>query len=259
MNDLTSGASFANYGTHFQQKIVQCLLMDRAWAEQMVEVLEPEYFDIRYLRFLAEVYVKYVEKYRTVPSLKLLISMVKDELKIGNDTILRDQTIEYLKHIRTNPDMGDLPMIKEKSLDFCKRQKLKKALEKTVELIETEKYDSIVDLMKNAIAAGTASELGHDFYEDREKRFELLAREVVPTGIPELDASDILQGGSGRGELHVITASTGVGKCVRKDTTIQIRYIAINVNGKTYKPWDKIATRRGVIWVKDLISSDELL
>lgn len=212
MTDLTSGATFADYGTHFQQKIVQCLLIDRAWAEQMVEVLEPSYFDIKYLRFLAETYVKYTEKYRTYPSLKLLISVIKDELKMGNDLVLRDQIINYLKDLRTNPDMGDLPMVKEKSLDFCKRQKLKKALEKTVELIETEKYDSIVDLMKTAIAAGTAAELGHDFYEDREKRFELLARDVVPTGIPELDAADILQGGSGRGELHVVAASTGVGK-----------------------------------------------
>jgi replicative DNA helicase len=108
--------------------------------------------------------------------------------------------------------MGDLQYVKDKSLDFCKRQAFKEALEKAVELISTDKFESVVDLMKTAVAVGMPNSVGHDFFEDKEARFVKNRRLVCPTGIKRLDAGDILRGGLGRGEIGVITANTGVGK-----------------------------------------------
>ena len=51
-----------------------------------------------------------------------------------------------------------------------------------------------------------------DFFEDIEARFVKVNRRVCPTGMPELDRKDILNGGLGRGEIGVVTANTGVGK-----------------------------------------------
>ncbi len=217
MSDVTtegaaSGPTFGQYGQHFQKKVVQALLCDPAWAEQVSEVLEPVYFDLKYLHYLADRYLAYAKKYKTYPSLQLLVSIVKDELKQGNDLALKEQVVDYLKSMRSAPDMGDLPLVKEKALDFCRRQALKRALEKTVDLIETEKYEAIVDTIKKAVAAGTTSGLGHDLTEDVEARYVDQRRAVVPTGLSELDANKVLNGGSGRGELHVVIAPTGVGK-----------------------------------------------
>jgi replicative DNA helicase len=111
-----------------------------------------------------------------------------------------------------NPDVGDLEFVKERSLDFCKKQALKNALEKSVELIATEKYESVITVMKDAISRGMPSSIGHDFFEDYESRFSKINRVTCPTGIPELDKKDILNGGLARGEIGVITAPTGVGK-----------------------------------------------
>lgn len=207
-----SKVSFAQWGQHFQKKVVQALLTDSQWAEQMTEVLEPHYFELKYLEYLADRYLSYARKYKAYPTLQLLVAIVKDELKSGSDIALREQVIEYLKELRNNPDTGDLPMVRERALDFCRRQALKRALEKTVELIETEKYEAIVDTIKQAVSAGTTSGLGHDLFEDVEARYVTLKRSTVPTGIPELDAQKLLNGGSGRGELHVVIAPTGVGK-----------------------------------------------
>ena len=73
---------------------------------------------------------KHAKKYHEFPTLQLLITIVKDDLKGDVDTSLRDQVIDYLQRMKQNPDPGDLPFIKEKSLDFCKKQALKEALEK---------------------------------------------------------------------------------------------------------------------------------
>ena len=205
-------AHFSQYGKSFQEKVFQGLLTDRTWATQMTEIMTPEYFDLKYLQYLCKSYFSYHQKYKDFPTLTLLITIIRDDLKEGKDTILRDQIVEYLQRIRVNPDMGDLQFVKDKSLDFCKKQAMREALEKAVELIATDNIDSVVDLMKNALAAGTPAAIGHDFFEDTEARFVKTRRQTCPTGLPQIDAQDILNGGLGRGELGVVIAPTGVGK-----------------------------------------------
>jgi replicative DNA helicase len=204
--------SFSKYGKSFQEKVFQSLLSDRSWAAQMIEVMDPGYFDIKYLSFLCEKYFKYYDKYKSFPTLSLLVTIIKEEFEKNTDTILRDQIIEYLTRMKTNPDLGDIEYIKDKSLEFCKRQVFKEALEKSVQMIQTENYDSVLGIMKDAIAAGLPSSQGHDFFEDIQARFVKVNRLAVPTGLKRLDDKDLLRGGLGRGEIGVLAAPTGVGK-----------------------------------------------
>jgi len=209
---VSGTAHFSQYGKSFQEKIFQGLLTDRSWATQMTEIMTPEYFDLKYLQYLCKSYFGYHQKYKDFPTLNLLVTIIRDDLKEGKDTILRDQIVEFLQRIRVNPDMGDLQFVKDKSLDFCKKQAMREALEKAVELIATDNIDSVVDLMKNALAAGTPAAIGHDFFVDSEARFIRTRRLTCPTGLPQIDAQDVLNGGLGRGELGVVVAPTGVGK-----------------------------------------------
>jgi len=204
--------TFASYGKDFQEKIVQSLLTDRMWAEQMAEVINTEFFDLKYLRFLADRYFSYHLKYKDFPTLPLLVSIIRDDLKTGNDTILRDQIVSYLQRIRHNPDMGDLEYVKDKALDFCRKQAFRGALEEAVDLIQVDKFDDVMDLMRNALSVGSTPSVGHNFFEDMDARFIHIARNPIPTGIPKIDEKSILGGGLGKGEIGVITAPTGVGK-----------------------------------------------
>lgn len=204
--------TFAGYGKDFQEKIVQALLVDKKFAEQMMEVLDVNYFELKYLQFLADRYFSYSKKYKDFPTLQLLVTIIRDDLKNGTDTLLRDQIIEYLQRAKLNQNPGDLPFVKEKSLDFCRKQALKEALEEVLDLVSTEKYESVVEVIKKAVSVGTTPSIGHDFLNDIEARFVRLKRECVATGIPELDRKEIFNGGLGRGELGVVVANTGVGK-----------------------------------------------
>ena len=205
-------ATFAEYGKSFQEKIMQALLCDKKWAAQMQEVARKEFFELKYIQFLAEKYFSYYQKYHTFPTMQLLVTIVRDSLRDGNDIILRDQIVEYLTRIKTNPDMGDLDYVKDKSLDFCRKQALKDALENAVELIATDKLDNVLGVIKEALTVGTVASVGHDFMEDIDARFLKINRNSVPTGIGKLDDRSILNGGLGRGEIGIITAPTGVGK-----------------------------------------------
>lgn len=208
----TQATGFAAYGKSFQEKIIQALLVDKQFAEQMLEVMNVEYFELKHLQYLAGKYFAYSKKYKDFPTLNLLVTIIKDDLKNGSDVILRDQIIDLLQRIKTNPDSGDLPFIKEKSLDFCRKQALKSAIEKAIDLVSTEKYESIVEVIRDAVSVGTTPSVGHDFMNDFEARFIRLKREVVPTGMEQLDKKEILQGGLGRGEIGVVVGNTGTGK-----------------------------------------------
>jgi replicative DNA helicase len=210
--DEIPSKQFAQYNKPFQEKIFQGLLTDTRWAAQMVEVMRPDFFELRYLEYLCEKYFNYFRQYRCFPTQSLLISIIKDSLGDGGDLVLRDQIVSFLIRIRENPNPGDIAYVKEKSLDFCKRQAFKEALEKSVELINADSFESVISLMKNAVSIGMPNTVGHDFFEDIEARFQKIDRKVCPTGIPELDAKSILGGGLGRGEIAVVTANTGVGK-----------------------------------------------
>ena len=211
--DLTGNSScFSHYGKAFQEKIFQGLLLDRIWGAQMYEVMRPDFFEVNYLQYLTRLYFKYYSQYKAFPTLQLLITIIKDDLSEGNDVILRDQIVEFLHRIKSNPHPGDIGYVKDKTLDFCKRQAFKDALHQAVELIQTEKFDSVISLMKEAVSVGMPHSIGHDFMEDIEARFVKSHRIPCPTGLPRVDAPDILDGGLGRGEIGVVVANTGVGK-----------------------------------------------
>jgi replicative DNA helicase len=211
LNSVEAG-QFAQYNKNFQEKILQGLLSDKQWATQMVEIMRPDFFELRYLEYLSEKYFAYFSQYRCFPTQLLLISIIKDALNEEGDVLLRDQIVSYLVRMKENPNPNDLAYVKEKSLDFCKRQAFKEALEESVNLISTGEFESVISLMKNAVSIGLPNTVGHDFFEDLEARFQKINRCVCPTGIYELDSKDILNGGLGRGEIGVVTANTGVGK-----------------------------------------------
>jgi len=185
--------------------------MDKDWAAQMLEVSKPEYFELKYLQYLSEKYFEHFRNFRTFPTLSLLASVVKEDLR-GTSKALQGQVIDYLTRIKFNPEYGDLPKVKEMALAFCRKQAMKEALESAVDLIETGNHEQVVKIMKEAVAVGIPASVGHDFKEDFEARFVKMDRKACPTGIPQLDRQDVLNGGLGRGEIGVVTAPTGVGK-----------------------------------------------
>lgn len=255
----TTGPTFGQFGKSFQEKLGQALLTDPKWAEQMCEVIDTSYFEVNYLKFLADRYFAYAKKYKVFPTLQLLVTIIRDDLRTGTDVILRDQIVDYLQRMKANPDPGDLAFIKDRSLEFCRKQALKKALESAVDQMQANKYEAIVETIKKAVQVGTAPSLGHDFFNELEARFTKLKRDTIPTRLPELDKKDILNGGSGKGELCCVVGASGAGKCSVRDTYIHVKYTAIKINGKLFKPWDRVSTSRGLIFARDVVETDELV
>lgn len=196
----------------FQEKIVQAMIMDRAWAAQFAEVLDVNFFEHGYLKLIADRYVGYHLKFKEFPSQELLRTLLIEDLKNDKDMLHRQQVQQFLVKVAKNDNLGDLPYVKDRALEFCRKQGLQLALEKSVELIVNEDYDKVASVIKNALTAGTATTTGLELNQDIDARYSETYRHTIPTGIEQLDQKKILNGGLGGGELGVVVAPTGVGK-----------------------------------------------
>jgi archaellum biogenesis ATPase FlaH len=200
--------SFSRYGKTFQEGLAALILEDRAFCDQIQEVLETEYFELKYLQVFVDKIFSYKEKYNVHPTSKILTTILRIELDDETDAV-KKQTRDFFARIY-NTEIKDAEFVKNTALDFCRKQVLKSAMIQSVSLLKSSSFDEIAKVINDALKLGNDSNFGYDYIQDFEKRFEIKARDPIATGWDEIDA--LLQGGLGNGELGVVIAPTGAGK-----------------------------------------------
>jgi replicative DNA helicase len=205
---MQTNINFSKYGKQFQESLAQMIMEDRPFADQIEEVLDASFFELKYLRVFVTKLFNYRKKYNVHPTDKILAAVLRTELESHND-VLQKQVRDYFARICIS-DIQDEKYIKETALDFCKKQKLKEALMQSVDLIENASYDEVRTVIGQALNLGTDNDFGHDFLRDFEARYEIKARNPITTGWDKVD--QIMKKGLGTGELGVVIAPTGAGK-----------------------------------------------
>tara|TARA_R100001510_G_C7654614_1_gene213323 strand:- start:1872 stop:3248 length:1377 start_codon:yes stop_codon:yes gene_type:complete len=200
--------SFSKYGKDFQETLCQMILQDRPFADQISEVLDINFLELRYLRVFVQKIFEYREKYEVHPTYKTMISIIRADLEDEN-VATQQQLRNYFARIHDSQVSGS-EYTKNIALDFCRKQKLKEAMIKSVPLLEKSSFDEIAKVINDAIKMGDPSDFGYDYLKDFEKRFEIKARNPITTGWQDID--DLCRGGLGKGELGVVIAPTGAGK-----------------------------------------------
>ena len=201
--------TFSKFGKTFQEKLVKTILFDRNFANQMEEVLDTTYLELKYLQVFVDLMFQHKKDYPH-PTYEAMVSVVRTQTDDYSSSIIK-QVIDFLARLKSN-SIGDEDQeyIKEKSLDFCKKQKLKEAILKSVGLLQNQSFEQIQKVINDAMNLGADNNHGHDYHKDVLDRFELKMRNPVSTAWDEID--NITKGGLGKRELGVVVAPTGAGK-----------------------------------------------
>jgi hypothetical protein len=202
--------SFSKFGKTFQEDLCHLILNDRSFADQIFEVLDLNFLELKHLRVFVGKVKDYRKKYGVHPTSNIMHSIIRTGLD-GEPESVKVRIREYYARVLATgslPDSADF--IKDTALDFCKKQKLKEALIKSVELIKSSSFDEVSKVIDNALKLGSDNTLGYDYIADFEARFLKKARDPVTTGWIDID--NISKGGLGKGELGVVVAPTGAGK-----------------------------------------------
>lgn len=200
--------NFSKFGKSFQESLAYLILIDRPFADQIFEVLEYTYFEIKYLQVFIKLISDYREKYKIHPTPKILETLIRTKLD-NFPEIIQKQIINYFNRLQTDGIDGR-EFIKDTALDFCKKQKLKQALVESVKLIEKSSFDEVAGVINKALILGTHGEIGHEYIKDFEIRYSPKEHRPIPTGWDEINS--IMKGGLGRGQLGVVVAPSGAGK-----------------------------------------------
>ena len=200
---------FSKYGKDFQEDLCHLILDDRPFADQIFEVLDINFLELKYLRVFTEKVLEYREKYVMHPNRKVMVTIIKSGLGDHSEAT-RKQIVDYFSRVMIKEVVENSQFIKDTALDFCRKQKLKEAMVKSAKLINTCSFDEISKLINDAIILGESNDFGYDYVKDFEKRFELKARNPISTAWSEFDT--LMGGGLGSGELGVVIAPTGAGK-----------------------------------------------
>jgi len=204
----TNDASFGRYGKSFQEGLVQLIYEDRSFADQITEVLDPQFIELNYLRIFLQKIMDYRDRYRRHPSVHAITTILKTELET-QDEVIQKQVREYFLRIHDH-ELSDVEYIKETSIDFCRKQNLKEAMLKSVGLLQNCSFDEISTVINEALKLGSETNFGYDYMADFETRFVPRYRVPCTTGWPEIDK--LCGGGLGKSELGVVIAPTGAGK-----------------------------------------------
>jgi len=201
-------ANFSKYGKSFQEKLCMVILDDRAFADQIEEVLDINFLELNYLKlFLTKVF-SYREKYGVHPSRDIMKTILRSDLDAENELTAKQVREFYVRSQITV--LTDVEYIKDTSLDFCKKQNLKSAMVKSIGLLQNSSYDEIAQVINDSLRLGMNNEEGYDWKKDFEERFKPRFRNPISTGWDLID--NICKGGLGQKELGVVIAPTGAGK-----------------------------------------------
>jgi len=201
--------SLGIFGKSFQENMCKLMLYDRSYCDQMQEVLDVKYLELKYLQVFTDKLFNYKKEYGIHPTNETLNSVLNTELTDENE-VIQKQVMDYFVKVQAFPDISDKDYIVSKSVDFCRKQVLKKAMMKSVPLLNKCSFEEIEKLISDALRLGINNDHGYDYIKDFEARFIERARNPVTTGWTKIDK--ITKGGLGQGELVVVVAPTGAGK-----------------------------------------------
>jgi len=153
--------------------------------------------------------MKYREKYSTHPNHEVMMTLLRTELN-HHDKATAKQVRGFFARVHSSDGIEEAVWIKDKAIDFCRKQVLKQAMMKSVRLLKSSSFDEIEKVIQDALKLGTDNNFGHEYHKDALTRFEIINRSPITTGWPRMD--EICKGGLGKSELGVVIAPTGAGK-----------------------------------------------
>lgn len=205
---MSEEKNFGYLGHTFQQQLIKSIIEDKKFGDVIIDVLESKYFDNNSFKFIMENIKELHLSYNKVPNYETLAQKIMSEG--GNKDVNRPHidTLESIKNLEKNDEF-----VKDKSLNFCRQQNLKKELKVIQSIIdngEFESYSKIEQKIQKALQVGIMNDTVVDVFHNIDDALEKDYRLPIRTGIVGLD--NVLKGGLGRGELGVILAPTGTGK-----------------------------------------------
>lgn len=200
---------FSYLGAEYQYKLILQMLTDQKFANSIIEIIDPNYFQEQHLKAIVKTIKEAKEEFEIIIDKQALEYRLLGSV---TEEYARRSLISELRKIEES-SLNDSEYVQKTALKFCKQKELKKSIDKITVIIDRgdiDGYDDCEQILRKALDYGNTSDDAMDVLENMESVFLDDFRNPIPTGISGLD--EVMDGGLSKGELAVILAPFGVGK-----------------------------------------------
>ena len=197
-----------------ESMILKHLLKWEDFCRKVLPYLKVEYFQDATSKALLTKIADYVKTYNGIPTSEAIIIML-DQDKDVTDSVFQE-TGKFLNEIESDNSLPELQWLLDETESFCQSKAIYNGIMKSISILDNkDKADQaglIPTMLSDALSVSFDPNIGHDFIENADDRFEWYhtEEERIPFDIDYLNT--ITKGGLPRKTLNMILASTGVGK-----------------------------------------------
>lgn len=194
-----------------ESAIIGGILRNSDYCSRVLPYLKEEYFHLNDEKILFGLVSGYIEKYAVPPSKSTLLIEANDYE--WSDPSAAKQCIENVFSVEIPQDSK---WLLEKTEEFCRNKAVYNAITTAIEIYDgsnkTILPHAIPDMVRDAVSISFDTEIGHDFIDDAEARFDFYTRaeHKIPFDIDILN--QITNGGITRKTLNIVGAGVNVGK-----------------------------------------------
>lgn len=200
-----------------EQTILSNLLYNEDYCRKVIPYIREDYFEDIATKKIFSSFADYVETYKEPPSLEAL-KIILDARKDLNEDSFKEvlKTVDELK-IDESTNQEWLLSETEK---FCQNKDLYNSIRRSILILDGKDKEldkgSIPKLLSDSLGISFDNNIGHDYLEDFDDRYEFYHRkeERLPFDIEILNK--ITKGGLPKKSLTVLLATTGGGKSLVK-------------------------------------------
>jgi archaellum biogenesis ATPase FlaH len=194
---------------NIEQTILRNLLYDEKYMRKVLPFIKPDYFQGTYKTLFKEV-GKYIGKYNKLPT--------QETLTIELESLNEDQYVmamDLVPGIFTK-EKSDEDWLEDSTEKWCQDRAIYNAVMESISIIDG-KHESLTknalpELLSNALGISFDTNVGHDYVENAEQRFDFYHKEEdrIPFDLDYFNK--ITKGGVPNKTLNIALAGTGVGK-----------------------------------------------
>jgi len=198
-----------------EQTILRTLVFDDEYLRKVIPFLKSEYFSDRIERTLFDEIASFTQTYNNSPTIEAIELAVKERRNLSNDEV--QKCSEYLEEIRaTKEEKSQIQWLIDKSEKFCQEKAIYNAVLGSISILDgkdkSNDKGAIPKILSDALAVGFDTNIGHDYLENSDERYEFYHRkeEKLPFDLDYFNK--ITKGGLPQKTLNIALAGTGVGK-----------------------------------------------
>ena len=197
---------------NLEQTILRNLLTDEKYMRKVLPFIKPDYFQGVY-RILFKEAGKFVGKYNKLPSAETFKIELDQSDMLGGEQY--SVAVDILPQLFSEEKIDDTWLI-DTTEKWCQDRAIYNAVMESISIIDG-KHESLTkgalpDLLSKALGVAFDTNVGHDYIENADERFEFYHKEEnrIPFDLEYFNK--ITKGGVPNKSLNICLAGTGVGK-----------------------------------------------